>query len=43
VVAPLIEQTASFNWHRKAAIALLGNPSVRRIVFRSWARSVGSI
>jgi flavin-dependent dehydrogenase len=42
-VAPLIEQTASFNWHRKAAIALLGHPSVRRIVFRSWARSVGSI
>jgi flavin-dependent dehydrogenase len=42
-VAPLIERTASFNWHRKAAIALLGHPSVRRIVFRSWARSVGSI
>jgi flavin-dependent dehydrogenase len=42
-VGPLIEQTASFNWHRKAAIALLGHPSVRRIVFRSWARSVGSV
>jgi digeranylgeranylglycerophospholipid reductase len=42
-VAPLIERTASFNWHRKAAIALLGHPSVRRIVFRSWARGVGSI
>lgn len=42
-VAPLIQQTASFNWHRKAAIALLGHPSVRRIVFRSWARSAGSI
>jgi flavin-dependent dehydrogenase len=42
-VAPLIEQTASFNWHRKAAIALLGHPSVRRIVFRTWARSAGSI
>lgn len=41
-VAPLIERTALFNWHRKAAIALLGHPSVRRIVFRSWARSAGS-
>ena len=38
-VAPLLQETASFNWHRKAAIALLGHPSVRRIVFRSWARS----
>ena len=38
-VAPLLQDTASFNWHRKAAIALLGHPSVRRIVFRSWARS----
>lgn len=42
-VAPLIERTASFNWHRRAAVALLGHPSVRRIVFRSWARSAGSI
>ena len=42
-VAPLIQETASFNWHRKAAIALLGHPSVRRIVFRTWARSAGSI
>ncbi|MFO7301372.1 MAG: NAD(P)/FAD-dependent oxidoreductase [Acidobacteriota bacterium] len=42
-VAPLIERTASFNWHRRAAIALLGHPSVRRIVFRTWARSAGSI
>lgn len=42
-VAPLLQETASFNWHRKAAIALLGHPSVRRIVFRSWARSAGAI
>jgi digeranylgeranylglycerophospholipid reductase len=42
-VAPLIERTASFNWHRKAAVALLGHPSVRRIVFRTWARSASSI
>jgi len=42
-VTQLIARTASFNWHRKAAIALLGNASVRRIVLRSWARGVGSI
>jgi digeranylgeranylglycerophospholipid reductase len=42
-VAPLLQETASFNWHRKAAIALLGHPSVRRVVFRSWARSATSI
>jgi geranylgeranyl reductase family protein len=42
-VVPLLERTASFNWHRKAAIALLGHPGVRRIVFRSWARSAGSL
>jgi flavin-dependent dehydrogenase len=42
-VVPLLERTASFNWHRKAAIALLGHPAVRRIVFRDWARSATSI
>ncbi len=41
-VVPLLQETASFNWHRKAAIALLGHPAFRRIVFRSWARSAGS-
>lgn len=41
-VVPLLQETASFNWHRKAAIALLGHPGFRRIVFKSWARSVGS-
>lgn len=34
-VIPLLQETASFNWHRKAAIALLGHPSFRRIVFKS--------
>jgi geranylgeranyl reductase family protein len=34
-VIPLLQETASFNWHRKAAIALLGHPAFRRIVFRS--------
>jgi digeranylgeranylglycerophospholipid reductase len=42
-VVPLLQETASFNWHRKAAIALLGHPAFRRIVFRSWARSDGPI
>jgi digeranylgeranylglycerophospholipid reductase len=41
-VVPLLQETASFNWHRKAAIALLGHPAFRRIVFKSWARSAGS-
>jgi digeranylgeranylglycerophospholipid reductase len=42
-VIPLLQQTASFNWHRKAAVALLGHPSFRRIVFRSLARRDGVI
>jgi geranylgeranyl reductase family protein len=41
-VVPLLQETASFNWHRKAALALLGHPAFRRIVFRSWTRSAGS-
>jgi geranylgeranyl reductase family protein len=42
-IVPLLQQTASFNWHRKAAVALLGHPAFRRIVFRSWTRSVTSV
>ena len=38
-IVPLLQETASFNWHRKAAIALLGHPSFRKIVFKSWAGS----
>jgi digeranylgeranylglycerophospholipid reductase len=38
-VVPLLQETASFNWHRKAAVALLGHPGVRRIMFKSWVRS----
>lgn len=41
-VVPLLQDTASFNWHRKAAVALLGHPEFRRIVFRSWVRSFGA-
>jgi geranylgeranyl reductase family protein len=37
-IVPVLQRTASFNWHRKAAIALLGHPSFRRIVFKSWVR-----
>jgi flavin-dependent dehydrogenase len=34
-VIPLLQETASFNWHRKAAVALLTHPAFRRIVFKS--------
>jgi flavin-dependent dehydrogenase len=36
-VIPLLQEHASFNWHRKAAVALLTHPSFRRIVFKSFA------
>jgi flavin-dependent dehydrogenase len=35
-VVPLLQEKGSFNWHRKAAMALLAHPSFRQIVFRSW-------
>jgi digeranylgeranylglycerophospholipid reductase len=35
-VVPLLEEKASFNWHRKAAIALLAHPAFRRVVYKSW-------
>jgi len=41
-VVPLLQDKASFNWHRKAAVALLGHPAFRRIVFRSWVRNLGT-
>ena len=34
-LVPLLKQTADFNWHRNAALALLRNPSFRRIVLAS--------
>jgi geranylgeranyl reductase family protein len=37
-IVPLLQKNASFNWHSKAAIALLGHPSFRKIVFKSWTR-----
>jgi geranylgeranyl reductase family protein len=39
-VVPLLQQTASFNWHRKAAMALLTHPGVRKIVFQTWRTGV---
>lgn len=42
-VVPLLQETASFNWHRKAAVALLGHPAFRRIVLKSWGRSAGTV
>jgi geranylgeranyl reductase family protein len=35
-IAPLLQEKASFNWHRKAAIALLAHSSFRAIVLKSW-------
>jgi geranylgeranyl reductase family protein len=37
-IVPLLQRTATFNWHRKAAVALLTHPAFRRIVFRSLTR-----
>jgi digeranylgeranylglycerophospholipid reductase len=37
-VVPLLQKTASFNWHRKAAMALLGHPAFRHIALKSWTR-----
>ena len=37
-IVPLLHQTANFNWHRAAALALLKNPGFRRIVLSSlWS------
>lgn len=42
-IVPLLQDTATFNWHRKAALALLGDPHFRRIAMKSWARSAWPI
>lgn len=42
-VIPLLQETATFNWHRKAAVALLGHPAFRRIIFKSFAKRDGVI
>ena len=42
-VVPLLQKTASFNWHRQAAVALLGHPAIRQIALRSWTRGGGAL
>ena len=42
-VVPLLQEKATFNWHRKAAIALLADASFRKIVFKSWRLGTGLI
>ncbi|MGE0704126.1 MAG: NAD(P)/FAD-dependent oxidoreductase [Vicinamibacterales bacterium] len=34
-VVPLLQETASFNWHRKAVVSLLGHSAFRSIVMRA--------
>lgn len=34
-VVPLLQEAASFNWHRKAVVSLLGHSAFRQIVLRS--------
>jgi digeranylgeranylglycerophospholipid reductase len=34
-IMPLLKETADFNWHRRAALALLRHPSVRKAVLSS--------
>ena len=37
-VVPILQRTASFNWHRRAAVALLRHPAFRRAVISSiWS------
>ena len=35
-IMPLLKETADFNWHRRAALALLRHPSVRKAVISSF-------
>jgi digeranylgeranylglycerophospholipid reductase len=41
-IVPLLQNTASFNWHSKAALALLANVSFRKIAFKSWRGAIPS-
>jgi digeranylgeranylglycerophospholipid reductase len=38
-VVPLLRQTASFNWHRRAALALMNHGGFRKILLRALLRS----
>ena len=35
-IVPLLQRTASFNWHSTAALALLADSSFRKLVLKSW-------
>jgi len=35
-IVPMLQEHASFNWHSKAALALLAHASFRKIVLKSW-------
>lgn len=35
-IVPLLQRTASFNWHSGAAIALMSDASFRKLVLKSW-------
>jgi geranylgeranyl reductase family protein len=37
-VVPLLQETALFNWHGRAALALLAHPAFRKILITSWVR-----
>jgi len=39
-IVPLLQEKASFNWHSKAALALLADSSFRKIVFKSWRSAI---
>jgi geranylgeranyl reductase family protein len=41
-IVALLQRTASFDWHRKAAVALLGYPAFRKLVLKRWAGASGS-
>jgi geranylgeranyl reductase family protein len=35
-IVPMLQRTASFNWHSSAALALLADSSFRKLVLKSW-------
>jgi geranylgeranyl reductase family protein len=39
-IVPLLQRTASFNWHSTAALALLGDASFRKLVLKSWRHAL---
>jgi geranylgeranyl reductase family protein len=39
-IVPLLQRTASFNWHSTAAIALLSDASFRKLVLKSWRNAL---